>query len=240
MNSKIEYALIWKEVRQSGPIVAAFSLMTLMFVGYLSWLHYYSPQRMVHYTLPQISELLHYFVFFISLGLAYMMAAGNRILEANDNLEAFLFIRPIERLTLLRVYYFVGLTGVVLWFIVFFMFVYLFFGSEIFAVTMNRQFDQWSMTVGLMLSLIALFSAHAVSFSISMLYPSLIATSIGYVLSLVSVIAVFIISMQQRAETFPVYLTAFFLRFVLPLASVGILAAFLTITIIYYQKKQVR
>ncbi|MDP8243668.1 MAG: hypothetical protein P9L94_06275 [Candidatus Hinthialibacter antarcticus] len=240
MNSKIEYALIWKEVRQSGPIVAAFCLMSLIIVAYLSWLHNYSPQRLTHYTLSSISEWLHYYIFFISLGLAYLMAAGNRILEANDNLEAFLFIRPIERFTLLRVYYFVGLAGVALWFIVFFMFVYLFFGSEIFTVFINRNYDAFNTNFGLLVCLVAMFIGHGVSFSVSMISPSLITTSVGYVLSLATVIAVFILSMQQRTETFPVYLTAFFLRFMLPLASVGILAAFLGLTIVYYQKKQVR
>ncbi len=240
MNSKIEYALIWKELRQSGPIVAAFSLMSLIIVAHLSWLHNYSPHRMTHYTLPSISEWLHYYTFFISLGLAYLMAAGNRVIEANDNLEAFLFIRPVERSTLVRIYYFVGLVGIVVWFVLFFMFVYLFFGSEIFTVTLSRQFDDWSTTVGLLYSMVALFSAHAIAFGVSLISPSLISTSCFYIASYVAALATIIDASQEPNLGSPKLFVQVFQGFFVPVLMVFVLAGSIAATILYYQKKEVR
>lgn len=238
MNSKIEYALVWKEVRQSGPIVVAFCLLSLMIVGYLCWLHHYSPQRELHYTLSSICEFLFFFIFFISLGLAYMMAAGNRILEANDNLENFLFIRPIERFTLIRVYSLVGLAGIIVWFLVFLMLVYLFFGSEIFAVAMGPEKRNPGIWI---LGAFTLFISYAVTFGVSLVSPSLTSTSVSYVGSYAAIIMGLILMVSPRSrEPFTIQMAEGVTYYGLLLFVLFALAGVIAGTIFYYQKKQVR
>ena len=238
MNSKIEYALVWKEVRQSGPIVAAFSLLTLIIVSYLCWLHNYSPQRETQYTLSSICQMLYFFTFFISLGLAYMMAAGNRILEANDNLENFLFIRPIERFTLIRVYSLVGLAGIVVWFFVLLMLVYLFFGSEIFAVALSPEKKNMGIWI---LGAFTLFISYTVAFGVSLVSPSLTSTSVSYVGSFAGIVAGFILMLSPRiGDSFVIQLAKEFSYYGLLLFVLLILVGVIAGTIFYYQKKQVR
>lgn len=233
MNNRIESALAWKEIRQSAPIVIAFIVMTAIVTGNLWYLHHYSHQRFVHYTIPQIQEWMHYYAFFISLGLGYLLACGNRLLEANEQVEAFLFVRPVERSMMIRVYYLVGLVGFLAWLAAFTLMLWLLFGAEVFSST-GRFMNLYEFHYAAFF--LALLISHAITFTIALAGPSLVGTSTAFIGSYIAILAIAQFRADMLTKEFlqnSVYALVF-------LAGLLVLAAAVGGTIFLYQRKEVK
>ncbi|MBI1390048.1 MAG: hypothetical protein GC154_16525 [bacterium] len=233
METRIERALAWKEIRQSAPIVIAFGLLSLIIVAYLCYMHHYSTQRFKLYTLDNINNMLGVFAFFISLGLGYLMAAGNRLIESSENLEGFLFSRPVGRGSLVKVYYFVGFWGLAVWFLIFLMLCTIFFGPAIFIRTSEHnvmRYFNWE--YGFFIAMLII--AHGATFCVSLAFPSLVVTAVVYC---GTYFITFFLFFEARR-----LLTPHGVEMLFDLARYGCIAGFVAVLILgsmyYYQTKQ--
>ena len=118
METRMQYAVAWKEFRQIVWILVCFFAITLfIFVPVIRLNPEYDPSNSVFRS--RMIQAIIVFAYITSVCLAYFLSVGNRMIEHSQRLDSFLFVRPVSHWTLFKTYYCVGLIGWIVWAFVF-------------------------------------------------------------------------------------------------------------------------
>ncbi|RJP21273.1 MAG: hypothetical protein C4527_23675 [Candidatus Omnitrophota bacterium] len=228
MDTRMNKAVAWKEYRQMIGIVVAF-----IFITFLMILQLYLCRHPRPYHVMNTNKALLLYAFIGTACLSFLLAAGNRVIEASQGLESFLFVRPIRRFKLFKTYYITGFLGWLIWATAFLVIQSAFFGVR---TTFSDALT------GLLPEYLRVFTVfvvvYSITFCVGLLKPNLTITVTTCLLSFVLVMAVSDISVDSIAQLASRLWT--FVWWVLPFLTLFLLfAGFLFVTYWFYERRQV-
>jgi predicted membrane protein len=225
--NRLELALAWKEIRQTFVLFIAFAVLILIYFSFASYYQHH-PNASYHMPDEDFSKIVLAFALFLSAGFLYLNTAGPRILEGGENLDRFLYSKPVSRWTVVKVYYFTSLFSWLVWALVFLLFVLLFFRNETSAII------RYSFNSSIFGYLLVILAAHFATFLVSLLSPTLTVTSCTFIGTILSLF-LFAELMSSNPERIWTFMAA-----VLPWLTLGILFVMLSGILLYvYQRKQI-
>jgi len=115
MLSKPIYAIAWKELRQPLWIIIGFAAIPFLFDTYLFWYQNRYQPFTVRETIEGFAVI---YACIISIALAFLFGAGNRVIEASQGLRTYLRVCPLPDSTVMATYYGTGIAVWILWLLI--------------------------------------------------------------------------------------------------------------------------
>ncbi len=228
MDSRIVKAIAWKESRQMAGVVIGFVLLTVLYMLQLFFQH-----KSTGLSLVKVKESLILGAFIGTACLSYLLSAGNRVMEASQNLESYLFVRPVPRFDLFKTYFACGCCGWLAWALSF-----LLLQGILFGVRPTLFEGQDPLGAQYLRIFFVFLVVYTLTYCVALLSPKLTITVLTSVISFILVTAASDVTYKKIAEVLQ-RMVEILLSIIPVVMLLALLALFLTLTLILYQHKQV-